>query len=181
MSVPHDPSGALVRVHLLAQLLGVGQGGSQHAGHLAGQEGIQCGAQGQPGVQEHAAAGAVMDLQSRTRLSSACSMLNTQHARSRTKGAPEAAKIHSHAQDAAGERLRFFHITAVRRDSAHYATFHPAQCASQSMPVDTAAEQQTGQALNLHLSDAAITAASHLTTSCREETQAGSTATYLEP
>ena len=110
MPVTHDGSGALVRVHLLAQFLGVGQGGSQHAGHLAGQEGIQGGAQGQPGVLEHAAAGTVMDLQSRTELSSQCSTSSTQHTIRGLTGAPVAFKMQSHAPDAAGERLRSCHI-----------------------------------------------------------------------
>ena len=99
-----------MRVHLLAQLLGVGQGGSKHAGHLAGQEGVQGGAQGQPGVLEHAAARPVMYLQSRTELSSECSVPDTQQATVRMTKAREAAQPQWHAPDAAGERLRSCHI-----------------------------------------------------------------------
>ena len=99
-----------MHVHLLAQLLGVSQGGSQHAGHLAGQESIQGGAQGQPGVREHAAAGPVMHLQSRTKLSRECRMPNIQHAKRKMTGASQAAKIHQHAPDATGERLHPCHI-----------------------------------------------------------------------
>ena len=79
-------------IHLLAQLSRVREGGFQHAGHLAGQESMYGRAQGQPGVQEHAAAGAVMYLHARTRLSSEGVLSDTRQAKRRPTAASQAAK-----------------------------------------------------------------------------------------